>query len=161
MGGYAALAFASAYPKRVLGLGLVSSQALADTPEGKAGRYKQAEAILANGVREVAEGMSGKLTAKPQLQSWLKELILQQPSKGLAQALHAMAERPDSTSLLAGFHSPLVLVHGMTDALISIERARSIKAAVPGAHLTEIPDAGHMPMLEAPEKTAEALKALL
>jgi pimeloyl-ACP methyl ester carboxylesterase len=161
MGGYAALAFARAYPNRVLGLGLVSSQALADTPEGKAGRYKQAEAILANGVREVAESMSAKLTAKPQLQSWLKELILQQPPQGLAQALHAMAERPDSTSLLAGFHSPLVLVHGMADALIPIERARAIKAAVLGAHLTEVPDAGHMPMLEAPEKTAEALKALL
>ena len=161
MGGYAALAFARAYPNRVLGLGLVSSQALADTPEGKAGRYKQAEAILANGVREVAESMSAKLTAKPQLQSWLKELILQQPPQGLAQALHALAERPDSTSLLAGFHSPLVLVHGMADALIPIERARAIKAAVLGAHLTEVPDAGHMPMLEAPEKTAEALKALL
>jgi 3-oxoadipate enol-lactonase len=161
MGGYVALAFVRAYPKRVLGLGLVSSQALADSPERKAGRYQEAEAILANGVREVAESMLGKLTAKPDLQGWLKQLILLQRPEGLAGALRAMAERPDSTPLLAKFDLPLVLVHGMADALIPIERARSVKATVPGAHLTEIPDAGHMTMMEAPQKTADALRELL
>jgi 3-oxoadipate enol-lactonase len=161
MGGYVALAFARAYPGRVLGLGLVSSQTLADTPETKAGRYKQAEAVLANGVREVAEGMSGKLTANPQLQAWVKGLILRQRPEGLAGALQAMAERPDSTPRLAGFNFPFVLVHGTADALIPVERARSVKAALPGALLTEIPDAGHMSMMEAPGQTAEALKALL
>jgi 3-oxoadipate enol-lactonase len=161
MGGYAALAFARAYPGRLTGLGLVSSQALADTPDGKAGRYKQAEAILANGVIDVAETMSAKLTARPELQAWSKALILRQPSAGLAGALRAMAERPDSTSLLSGFALPFFLVHGLADALIPIERARSVKAALPGAHLTEIPDAGHLPMMEAPQKTAEAFKAFL
>ena len=161
MGGYAALAFARAYPDRLLGLGLVSSQALADSPETKAGRYKQAEAILANGVRDVAENMSAKLTSKPDLQAWAKALILRQPPEGLARALRAMAERSDSTQMLSGFHLPFILVHGSADALIPIERARTVKAAAPGAHLTEIPDAGHMPMMEAPQKTAEAFKALL
>jgi pimeloyl-ACP methyl ester carboxylesterase len=161
MGGYAALAFARAYPGRLAGLGLVSSQALADTPEGKARRYKQAEAILANGVSDVAETMSPKLTARLDLQAWSKALIMHQPPAGLALALRAMAERPDSTSLLSGFASPFILVHGLADALIPIERARSVKAAAPGAHLTEIPDAGHLPMMEAPQKTAEAFKVLL
>jgi pimeloyl-ACP methyl ester carboxylesterase len=159
MGGYVALAFVGAYPGRSLGLGLVSSQTLADTPENKAGRYKQAEAIMAHGVKEVAEGMPAKLTSKPDLQAWLKELILRQRPEGLAGALRAMAERPDSSPLLAGFDLPLILVHGSTDALIPIERARAAKAAVPGAYLTEIPDVGHMPMMEEPQKTAEALKA--
>jgi len=161
MGGYAALAFARAYPKRLSGLGLVSSQTLADTSEGKAGRYKQAEAILASGVSDVAETMPAKLTTRPELQTWLKALILRQPPTGLARALRAMAERPDSTPLLSGFALPFILVHGLADALIPIERARSVKAALPGAHLTEIPDVGHMPMMEAPQKTAEAIKALL
>ena len=43
MGGYVALSFAKAYPQKVSGLGLVSSQALTDSPERKAGRYKTAE----------------------------------------------------------------------------------------------------------------------
>jgi pimeloyl-ACP methyl ester carboxylesterase len=158
MGGYVALAFARAYPGGVLGLGLVSSQALADSPENKAGRYRQAESILAHGVREVAEGMSVKLTAKPDLQARLKELILRQRPEGLAGALRAIAERPDSTAFLSGFNFPVAIVHGLEDALIPIERARMVQAAVPESHLTEIPDTGHMPMMEAPQRTAEALK---
>jgi len=161
MGGYVALAFARAYPERLLGLGLVSSQALADTPDGKAGRYKKAQAILSSGVREEAEAMSAKLSARPELQAWSKQLILRQSPAGMAGALRAMAERPDSTGLLAGFSSPLVLVHGLADALIQIERARSIKAAAPGAQLIEILAAGHLPMMEAPQETAEALLRLL
>ena len=39
MGGYVALAFARLYPERVSGLGLVSSQVLADPPDRKEGRY--------------------------------------------------------------------------------------------------------------------------
>lgn len=160
MGGYVALAFMRAYPERVLGLGLVSSQTLADTPEKKAGRYQEAEAILSNGVKEVAESMPEKLTDNPDLQVWLKELILHQRPEGLAGALRAMAERPDLTPQLVGSNMPLVLVHGMVDALVPIERARSAKAVLSGAHLTEIPNAGHMTMMEAPEKTAEALRVL-
>jgi 3-oxoadipate enol-lactonase len=161
MGGYVALAFAGDYPGRLLGLGLVSSQTLADSPERKTGRYQEAQSILVHGVRDVAESMSVKLTARPDLQVWLKELILLQRPAGLAGALRAMAGRPDSTRLLSVSDSPLVLVHGMQDVLIPVERTRSIKESVPFAHLTEIPKSGHMPMMEFPGKTAEALKALL
>lgn len=38
MGGYVALAFARAHPNRVRGLGMISSQVLADSPERKQGR---------------------------------------------------------------------------------------------------------------------------
>ena len=161
MGGYVALAFLRAYPKRLLGLGLVSSQILADAPERKAGRYKDAESILAHGVREVADGMSMKLTANPDLQGWIRGLILRQRPVGLTRALRAMAERPDSSDLFSGLNIPLCLIHGTADELIPVERARSLKAAVPAAHFTEIPAAGHMPMLETPRETAEALRALL
>jgi 3-oxoadipate enol-lactonase len=160
MGGYVALAFVRAYPQRTLGLGLVASQVLSDTPEKKAGRYQEANDILDQGVRMVAEGMSVKLTAEPGLQARLKTLILRQRPEGLAEALKAMAERPDSSGLLPGSDFPIVLIHGLADALIPIERARSVKAAVPDAHLTEIPGAGHMPMMEAPQVMAEALKKL-
>jgi pimeloyl-ACP methyl ester carboxylesterase len=44
--------------------------------------------------------------------------------------------------------------------LIPIDRAREVKEALPQAHLVEISGAGHMPMMEAKEKTAEALKHL-
>jgi pimeloyl-ACP methyl ester carboxylesterase len=83
-----------------------------------------------------------------------------QPPAAYVGALRAMAERPDSTPLLSSFRFPLVLVHGDSDALIPIDRAREVKAALPQSPLFEIPGAGHMPMMEAAEKTAEALKHL-
>jgi 3-oxoadipate enol-lactonase len=159
MGGYVALAFARAYPQRTLGLGLVASQVLADTPEKKAGRYQEAEDILAKGVQGVAEDMSVKLTPDAKLQARLKAVIQRQRPEGLAGALRAMAERPDSSMLLPGCVFPIVLVHGLVDILIPVDRARSVKAAMPTAHLAEIPGAGHMPMMEAPQATAEALKS--
>jgi pimeloyl-ACP methyl ester carboxylesterase len=55
----------------------------------------------------------------------------------------------------------VVLVHGTADALVPIERAREIKAALQHAYLAELPGIGHMPMMEKPQETAEALKKLL
>ena len=161
MGGYVALAFAHVYPRRVLGLGLIASSALADPPERKVARYQEAEHVLAHGVKDVAEGMSVKLTADPHLQASLKELIMRQRPEGLATALRAMAERVDSTPFLQEFDFPVSIVHGLADALIPIERARAVRAAVKKGYLVEIEGAGHMPMLEAPQSTAEALKNLL
>ncbi len=57
MGGYVSLAFAHAYPNRLLGLGLIATQAAADNPERRQTRYKTAEAVTRKGARMVASGM--------------------------------------------------------------------------------------------------------
>ena len=160
MGGYAALAFARLYPERVSGLGLVSSQVLADAPERKEGRYKSAADVSANGIESVVATMTPKFTSDERLQSYARESMEQQQPAAYVGALKAMAERADSTALLPSFSFPVVIVHGDTDALIPIDRAREVKEALPQAHLVEISGAGHIPMLEAKEKTAEALKHL-
>jgi 3-oxoadipate enol-lactonase len=160
MGGYVSLAFARAYPERVLGLGLIGSQAGPDTPEGKARRYATIAQVTEQGVEAVL-GMAEKLSANLEHASFFTELIQRQRPAGLIGALKAMAERPDSFPLLASFHFPVVLVHGLADGLIPPERAREIKALIPLAELTEIPGVGHSPALEAPFETANALQKLL
>lgn len=160
MGGYVALAFARLYPERVRGLGLVSSQVLADAPERKEGRYKSAADVEANGIGSVVEAMAPKFTSDERLQAHARASMERQQPAAYIGALKAMAERDDSTSLLPSFHFPVVIIHGDSDSLIPIDRAREIKAALPQAHLIEIPGAGHMPMMEATERTAEALRHL-
>lgn len=160
MGGYVALAFARLYPGRVRGLGLVSSQVLPDTPERKEGRYKSAADVSANGIDSVVEAMTPKFTFDEKLQSYARASMERQQPAAYSGALKAMAERADSTSLLSSFDFPVVIIHGDSDSLIPIDRAREVKAALPQAHLVEIRGAGHMPMMEAKEKTAEALKHL-
>ena len=161
MGGYISLAFARLYPQRLLGLGLVSSQAAADTPEKKQGRYAAAEEIMQSGVQPVVEAMTPKLTPDERVQAYVRRLIAEQIPAGLAGALKAMAERDNSMPILSGFKFPVALIHGEADELVPIQRAQEIKAAIPHATLTELAGVGHMPMMENPEATATALKSLL
>jgi 3-oxoadipate enol-lactonase len=161
MGGYVALAFARNDPERVLGLGLVSSQAVADSPERKQGRYNTADEIMRTGVGPVAENMSTKMTPDERVQAFVHDLIAEQQPVGLANALKAMAERSDSTQALHTFKFPVVLVHGAADELIPIERSREVKAAHQSAHLNEIARAGHMPMMENPQETANSLRKFI
>lgn len=160
MGGYVALAFARLYPDRITGLGLVSSQVLADPPDRKEGRYKSAAEVADKGIAGVVAVMAPKFTSDTRLQEYAKQVMERQQPAGYISALKAMAERVDSTTLLSSLNVPVVLVHGDADALIPVDRAREVKAAIPDAHLVEISGSGHVPMMEAPQKTADALKYL-
>jgi pimeloyl-ACP methyl ester carboxylesterase len=160
MGGYIALAFAKKYPNRVDGLGLVSSQTKADTLERKQGRYKEAAEVEKNGIGSIVDGMVPKLSADIRVQARVREVMTRQQGAGVVGALKAMAERRDAADVLSSIQLPPLILHGVEDRLIPIERAREIKRDLPFVRLVELPDAGHMPMMEAPEKTAEALKLL-
>jgi pimeloyl-ACP methyl ester carboxylesterase len=94
------------------------------------------------------------------VQALCADLIRQQRPAGIIGALEAMAGREDATANLRSFSIPVSILHGDADALIPVERAREIKAAVPHARLTEFPQGGHMLMMESPQVTADALKLL-
>lgn len=160
MGGYVALAFARQYPERVTGLGLVSSQVLADPPARREDRFKTAAEVADKGPASVVEAMTPKFTSDPRLQEFARATMERQQPAAYIGALKAMGERVDSTPLLESIDYPVVIVHGDADSLIPIDRAREVKAALPNAHLVEVSGAGHMPMMEAKEKTAEALRQL-
>jgi pimeloyl-ACP methyl ester carboxylesterase len=161
MGGYVCLAFAKKYPQRVSGLGLVASQAAADSPERKAGRYQTAGEVSQKGVGIVAEGMTPKLSANPAVQAYVRPLMERQTPAAVMGALKAMAEREDTLTSLSAAVFPVNLIHGDEDVLIPIERAQEIKAALPSARLTALKGIGHMPMMEAPSETANGIRWLL
>jgi pimeloyl-ACP methyl ester carboxylesterase len=163
MGGYVALAFAKKYPQRVSGLGLISSQAAADSPERKEGRYKTADDVAQKGVGVVAEAMTSKLSAVPRVQAFVRTVIEKQSQSAIIGALKAMAEREDFTSFLSpsAFAKRVVLIHGNADVLIPIERANEIKAVLPSARFIKLQGAGHMPMMEFANETADGLRSLM
>lgn len=162
MGGYVALALAKKYPQRVSGLGLISSQTAADTPDRKEGRYKTAADVSDKGVGIVAEAMTPKLSANADVQAFVRDVIERQSKSGVIGALKAMAEREDLLTYLSStaFAKGVVLIHGDADALIPIERAKEIRVAMPSARLVVVQGAGHMPMMEFPKATANGLKFL-
>jgi len=160
MGGYVALAFARLYPERVNGLGLIASQVLADPPDRKEGRYKSAEDVATNGIMGVVDAMTTKFTSDEQLQEFARKTMENQQPSAYIGALKAMAERQDATPLLGSMNYPVVLIHGDADVLIPIQRAREVKEILPPALLVEIAGAGHLPMMEAEDQTADGLKRL-
>ena len=161
MGGYVALSFAHAYPQRVAGLALVTSQAAADTTEKRQARYIQIEEARRRGVRAVTDAMATKLTARPALAEALKLLMAKMSLQGLMASLKAMAERPDATPWLGDLDVPAVVIAGLTDSIIPIERGQTMAQLLPRGWLVQIENAGHMPMLEASEEVREALRQLL
>src|SRR5512143_855589 len=159
MGGYVALAFARMYEERLSGLGMISSQMAADTQERRAGRYATAEQVLKEGVQPVVDAMTTKLSADPAIQDFVRDVIARQPPVGIASALRAMANRPDSSDIFKEFPFPVVIVHGDADMLIPVERGQEMKDALPSARYTGLPGVGHMPMMENPKAVSQALRA--
>ena len=60
----------------------------------------------------------------------------------------------------AAVRSPVLLIHGVEDAL-PIAEAHASAALIPGARVVEIPEAGHMPFFENPEPCFAAALAFL
>lgn len=158
MGGYVSLAFGRHHLTRLLGMGLISTQASADPPEKRTTRNQLADRVEMNGVGEVADSMPALLTGDPGIQISLKDLILRQDAQGVAGALRAMAERPDSMDVLLSLEIPVVIIHGLADVIMPVDRAREMRAAAKIGSLVEIAGVGHLPMVEAPQAVAEALE---
>jgi len=161
MGGYIPLAFAANHADRLAGLALISTQAAADSPERREARYAQAEEVLEKGTRVIADAMASKLAADPALAAPLHALMMRTSPQGVAGALQAMAAGPDRTPILPNISAATVIVAGLQDAILPVDRSREMAAKIPGARLVNIVEAGHMPMMEAPELVAGALKFIL
>jgi pimeloyl-ACP methyl ester carboxylesterase len=166
MGGYVALALARRHPGRLAGLALVDTKAEADGdaarttrervaaavegPEGTAALDPMLEALLGPTTRADRAELAGEVAAA---------LRAARP-EGVAWSQRAMAARPDSTALLPGITVPAAVVVGAEDGLAPPAQAAAMAEALPDAVLTEIPRAGHLTPLEAPDAVAAALLGL-
>ena len=166
MGGYVALAFAERHPRRLAGLGLINSQSLADTEEGRAGRRAMIEKVRREGVRAATDAALPKLfspanAAKKELPHFAIKGAEQAGVGGITWALEAMARRPDRTALLEKLPVPLLLMHSIEDQFIPVERAHALAERLPKALYIELSGAGHCSPLEAPELVAKGLSELV
>jgi 3-oxoadipate enol-lactonase len=161
MGGYVSLAFAQAYPNRLLGLGLVATQAAADLPEKRQNRLKSARSVKRRGVKVVAQTMAPKLSPKSELVQPLFDLMMRASRPAVIGALQGMAERSDLTGELSKINVPAVVVAGGLDQFLTQENMRTMAQLLPRCWLVELPEGGHMPMLESPERMAESIHHLV
>ena len=166
MGGYVALAFAEKYPERTLGLGLISTQAAADSPEAKEGRFAMIKKIREQGAAAASDAILAKLFAgdilkNPSLRDYPVEGALAAGIDGLSWALEAMAARPDRTDLVRSLDIPVLILHGLEDKIVPALKARELAESCLKPILVELRGVGHGSPLEAPDQVAAALARLI
>jgi len=175
VGGYVALAFFRMYAERVAGLALVASHTAADAGVEVPGaseaqrtlgaqREALAQRLERDGTMEAAiEFYLPKYFAprvyreRPQLVEQARALMTRQNPGGCAQLVRGMRQRVGSDDLLDDVRVPALVIAGAEDAFLDPERLRAIASAIPDAEFVQLQGVGHLPMLEAPERTSHAL----
>lgn len=161
MGGYITLALADQHPDRLAGVGLVTSRAAADSIEKRERRYQTIREIEARGASVVAETLSPRLSHDPSIQQQAYDIIARTQPAGLIGALQAMAERPDWIDFLPTIQVPALVVAGGKDQIVPLKEAAQMVELLPEVTYLEIPEAGHMPMLEAPDALGQGLRSFM
>lgn len=161
MGGYTAFALWRRHRRRVSGLCLVDTKAEADTAEAATNRGRLAELVRERGAEALVKAPQQWLRDGSPHWPALKDRIRRQPAEAIAQASLAMAARPDSTADLATIDVPTAVIVGQYDTLTPLAQSRTIADAVPHASLSVIPDAAHLPSIEAPEAFERAVREWL
>ncbi len=161
MGGYISLAFAKNYSDRLAGLALVTSQAAADLPERKQGRYQLADLVEQQGAGAVVEASLMKYSPNARILEVTRSLMLRTDPKTISASLRGMAEREDMREYLAEIDVPALVIAGEVDELIAARGSEEMARMLPQGQLVIVPGGGHMAMLEAPDIVADALATLM
>lgn len=161
MGGYIAMQFARKYATELSGIVLCGTKTIADTSQIAENRRKQAAALLDGSLSlaDIADTMIPKLFStatceqKPELFAELKKIIVEsQHVQGVAAAALGMAERPDTTEVLQRLDVPVLAVCGTEDQFSPPSEMRGLAETAKRGVYIEIPEAGHLPPMEQPER---------
>jgi pimeloyl-ACP methyl ester carboxylesterase len=162
MGGYIALEIMRQAPERVAKLALVNTQARPDDDAAKARRQGMIERIEAGGYE------AGIATLYPgfvhpsrhddtELRGIVEAMAHDVGPKAFVRQLTAVMGRSDSRPTLAQIRCPTLVLTGDTDNTIPNALSKEMADGITGAKLVIIPDCGHLPQIERPQATTDAL----
>ena len=166
MGGIVAMEALRQAPGRVARLALMDTNPLAETPESKARRGPQMQAVRAGRLEKVMrEEMKPHYLAKGPDRHGILDLCMDMalalgPDAFVRQS-RALRDRPDQTGTLRGFDGPALVLCGREDRLCPPARHELMHGLMPQSELVVIDGAGHLPALERPRQTAAALRSWL
>lgn len=167
MGGYAAFALVRRHAGRVRALVLQNTRAGADTPEARASRALLAETVLQQGAGAAADAFLPRLLGdttrrdRPAVVTALRQRILENPPRGIANALLGLGARADSTATLREIRVPTLVLGCDEDILTPAAELEALARGIAGARCTILPGSGHLPSLEIPELYGQRLREFL
>ena len=149
-------------PQRIERIALMDTNPMAETEQVKAGRIPQMMAVREGRLASVMrDEMKPKYLApgpgrKDVLDLCMKMALDIGPHAFLRQS-RALMDRPDQTETLRGSTIPSLILCGRYDKLCPITRHEYMASLMPHATFEVIEDAGHLPTLENPDATNQAL----
>ena len=163
MGGYTLFSLYRQFPELVKAMVLANTRAQADSKEAKAGRFGMAQTAFLKGPQAIAELMMPKILAPSTIEyrkdivDRIRSIILKNQASGIIVDLMAMAQRPDSTTLLSKISCPTLIIVGEHDIATPPAEAHYMNDRIPDSTLVTIPQAGHMSNLEQSDAFNRAL----
>ncbi len=166
MGGILAMEVVAQAPHRVTHLALLDTNPLAEAPLVQSNRARQIDRIRSGDLAGVLrdEMKPNYLVPGPNRRAIL-DLCMDMalhlgPEVFIRQSL-ALRDRADQTATLAAFKGPALVLTGEGDRLCPRDRHDLMHRLMPQSRLAILAGAGHLPPLEQPQATVEALSLWL
>ncbi len=166
LGGVVGIDLLRRAPERVVRMVLIATDPLAEAPQVAAERETRTVAARAGRLKQaIAEEVpKGALADTPDRETVLA--LMQDMALGLGEGVYlrqtrAMQRRPDQQKTLRRCTVPTLFLTGAEDTLLPLRRTEFARDMMQSSVLQLIQDAGHLPMLEAPEAVTSALVAFL
>ena len=166
MGGAISVAYAAKYPKEVKSLWLVDSAGFwsAGIHEALAGATLENNPLLINSNEDFYKMYDFVMYKPPYLPKSVKAVFAQERiankelhAKILEQIVTDNVE--ERAKIIAQYKIPTLVVWGEKDQIIKPETVKLIKEIIPQSEVIMMPEVGHVPMVEALDKTADDYKA--
>lgn len=163
MGGIIAMEVIRQAPERISRVALMDTNPLADPPEKAPIREAQVLKVRRGGLVEVMrEEMKPTYLAdgpdKPAILDLCMEMAEALGAEVFASQSNAIQRRRDQSETLRNLSVPALLLCGEADQLCPISRHELMHDLIPNSRLEMIQGAGHLPTLEQPDRTNEALR---
>ena len=166
MGGAISVAYAAKYPSEVKSLWLVDSAGFwsAGMHEALAGATLENNPLLINSNEDFYKMYDFVMYKPPYLPKSVKAVFAQERiankelhAKILEQIVTDNVE--ERAKIIAQYKIPTLVVWGEKDQIIKPETVKLIKEIIPQSEVIMMPEVGHVPMVEALDKTADDYKA--
>jgi len=163
MGGYVTLAFASKYPGKLKGFGLMHSHAMADSPEAKVNRNRAIEVVASDRGAYIFNFFPDLFAPEnvPLYEKEIKNLhadALKTSPRAIIAALEGMKYRTDKLDILVKTKVPVLFILGKKDSRIPFENTINQATLPATSEILVLDNVGHMGHIEARKKTLKAIE---